>query len=117
MKILGTSPDAIDIAEDRRRFEKIARELGLEQPPNGTATSVDEALDGRGANRLSGAGAAVVRARRARDADRVRRAVARSDYFETAVRVSEERPGARRPLPRGRVRVRRRRDLATARAS
>ncbi len=42
--ILGTSPDAIDIAEDRRRFEKIARELGLEQPANGTATSVEEAL-------------------------------------------------------------------------
>jgi carbamoyl-phosphate synthase large subunit len=42
--ILGTSPDAIDIAEDRRRFEKIARELGLEQPANGTATSVEEAV-------------------------------------------------------------------------
>src|ERR671921_534835 len=44
VKILGTSPDAIDIAEDRRRFEQIARELGLEQPPNGTATSVEEAV-------------------------------------------------------------------------
>ncbi len=43
--ILGTSPDAIDVAEDRRRFEKIARELGLTQPPNGTATSVDEAAE------------------------------------------------------------------------
>ncbi len=43
--ILGTSPDAIDIAEDRRRFEKIAREVGLTQPPNGTATSVEEALE------------------------------------------------------------------------
>jgi carbamoyl-phosphate synthase large subunit len=41
--ILGTSPDAIDAAEDRRRFDAIARELGLTQPPNGTATSVDEA--------------------------------------------------------------------------
>ncbi|MEO6878893.1 MAG: carbamoyl-phosphate synthase large subunit, partial [Gemmatimonadaceae bacterium] len=37
--ILGTSPDAIDMAEDRRRFDTIARELGLQQPPNGTATS------------------------------------------------------------------------------
>jgi carbamoyl-phosphate synthase large subunit len=45
VRILGTSPDAIDIAEDRRRFERIARELGLKQPPNGTATSVDEALE------------------------------------------------------------------------
>jgi carbamoyl-phosphate synthase large subunit len=43
--ILGTSPDAIDTAEDRRRFEKIAREIGLTQPPNGTATSVDEAVE------------------------------------------------------------------------
>ncbi|MDQ3698032.1 MAG: carbamoyl-phosphate synthase large subunit [Gemmatimonadota bacterium] len=43
--ILGTSPDAIDIAEDRRRFDRIARELGIHQPPNGTATSVDEAIE------------------------------------------------------------------------
>ncbi len=42
--ILGTTPDAIDIAEDRRRFEKIARELGITQPPSGTATSTDEAV-------------------------------------------------------------------------
>ncbi|HEX6814555.1 MAG TPA: carbamoyl-phosphate synthase large subunit, partial [Gemmatimonadaceae bacterium] len=41
--ILGTSPDAIDIAEDRRRFEAIARETGVNQPPSGTATSLDEA--------------------------------------------------------------------------
>jgi len=43
VRILGTTPDAIDIAEDRRRFEKIARELGIAQPPAGTATSTDEA--------------------------------------------------------------------------
>jgi carbamoyl-phosphate synthase large subunit len=43
--ILGTSPDSIDAAEDRRRFEAIAREIGLTQPPNGTATSVEEALE------------------------------------------------------------------------
>jgi carbamoyl-phosphate synthase large subunit len=43
VRILGTSPDAIDIAEDRRRFETIARELGIAQPPSGTATSTDEA--------------------------------------------------------------------------
>ncbi|MCC7195584.1 MAG: carbamoyl-phosphate synthase large subunit [Gemmatimonadaceae bacterium] len=44
VRILGTSPDSIDIAEDRRRFEKIARELGVAQPPNGTATSTEEAV-------------------------------------------------------------------------
>ncbi len=42
--ILGTSPDAIDAAEDRKRFEALARELGVAQPPSGTATSVDEAV-------------------------------------------------------------------------
>src|SRR5439155_25435941 len=42
--ILGTSPDAIDVAEDRRRFEAIARSIGLEQPPHGTAISPEEAL-------------------------------------------------------------------------
>ncbi|HSD32961.1 MAG TPA: carbamoyl-phosphate synthase large subunit [Gemmatimonadales bacterium] len=42
--ILGTSPDAIDTAEDRERFEQLARRLGVTQPPNGTARSVAEAL-------------------------------------------------------------------------
>jgi carbamoyl-phosphate synthase large subunit len=42
--ILGTPPEAIDAAEDRGRFEAIARELGIVQPPNGTALTVAEAL-------------------------------------------------------------------------
>jgi carbamoyl-phosphate synthase large subunit len=42
--ILGTSPDAIDIAEDRRRFDAVARKLGVKQPDNGTATSITEAI-------------------------------------------------------------------------
>ena len=44
VRILGTSADAIDIAEDRRRFEAIARRLKIAQPPSGTATSTDEAV-------------------------------------------------------------------------
>jgi carbamoyl-phosphate synthase large subunit len=44
VRILGTSPDAIDAAEDRKRFEALARELGVAQPPSGTATSVEEAV-------------------------------------------------------------------------
>jgi carbamoyl-phosphate synthase large subunit len=44
VRILGTQPDAIDIAEDRRRFDAIARRLGIRQPENGTATSLDEAI-------------------------------------------------------------------------
>ena len=42
--ILGTSPDAIDAAEDRGRFEALARELGIEQPKNGTAMTLADAL-------------------------------------------------------------------------
>ena len=42
--ILGTPPEAIDAAEDRARFEAIARELGVAQPPNGTALNLAEAL-------------------------------------------------------------------------
>jgi len=41
--ILGTSPDAIDLAEDRERFQKLLRSLELRQPENGTACSPEEA--------------------------------------------------------------------------
>ncbi len=41
--ILGTSPDAIDLAEDRRRFQELLQRLGLKQPDNGTAYSAAEA--------------------------------------------------------------------------
>ncbi len=41
--ILGTSPDAIDLAEDRKRFSALLHELGIPQPESGTATSLDEA--------------------------------------------------------------------------
>ena len=44
VKILGTSPEAIDLAEDRKRFEALARDLGVAQPPAGTAMSPDEAV-------------------------------------------------------------------------
>jgi len=43
VRILGTTPDAIDRAEDRERFAAILHRLGLAQPPNGTARSFDEA--------------------------------------------------------------------------
>ncbi|MCC6913604.1 MAG: carbamoyl-phosphate synthase large subunit, partial [Rhodospirillaceae bacterium] len=41
--ILGTSPDAIDLAEDRERFQRLLEDLKLRQPANGTARSADEA--------------------------------------------------------------------------
>jgi len=43
IKILGTSPDAIDLAEDRERFSKILSKSKLRQPPNGIARSAEEA--------------------------------------------------------------------------
>ena len=43
--ILGTSPDAIDRAEDRERFQALIEKLGLLQPPNGTAMDLDQALE------------------------------------------------------------------------
>ncbi|MAZ31957.1 MAG: carbamoyl phosphate synthase large subunit [Thalassospira sp.] len=42
--ILGTSPDSIDLAEDRDRFQELIHKLGLKQPANGIARSVDEAV-------------------------------------------------------------------------
>jgi len=42
--IIGTSPDSIDIAEDRERFQRLLHELGLKQPPNRTARTEEQAL-------------------------------------------------------------------------
>ena len=42
--IIGTTPDSIDLAEDRERFQKLVESLGLRQPPNCTARSKSEAL-------------------------------------------------------------------------
>ncbi len=42
--IIGTTPDMIDAAEDRERFQKLLNELGLKQPPNRTARAPQEAL-------------------------------------------------------------------------
>ena len=45
IKIIGTSPDSIDLAEDRKRFAALLWELGIPQAPNGMATSHEEAKD------------------------------------------------------------------------
>ena len=42
--ILGTSPDAIDLAEDRQRFQKLLHQMKLRQPPNGLARSEEQAI-------------------------------------------------------------------------
>jgi carbamoyl-phosphate synthase large subunit len=44
VRILGTQPDAIDLAEDRGRFSAVLDELGIDQPPGGVASSTDAAL-------------------------------------------------------------------------
>ena len=44
VKILGTTPDTIDLAEDRDRFRRIMRELGIPQPDSGMASTLEEAL-------------------------------------------------------------------------
>jgi carbamoyl-phosphate synthase large subunit len=42
--MIGTSPDSIDLAEDRERFQHMIEKIGLKQPPNRTARNADEAL-------------------------------------------------------------------------
>ncbi len=45
VRILGTSPDTIDLAEDRDRFRNIIKKLGIPQPESGMASTLDEALE------------------------------------------------------------------------
>jgi carbamoyl-phosphate synthase large subunit len=89
--ILGTSPESIDLAEDRKRFGKLLEDLQIPQPPGVMATSVDEAL--AGAEKIGypvlvrpsyvlGGRAMVI----AYDADAVSR------YMKEAVEFSQDRP-------------------------
>src|SRR3989454_10710805 len=89
--IIGTSPDSIDLAEDRKRFGALLNELGIPQPENGTATSIEGAREA--ANRigypillrpsyvLGGRAMAIVY-----DQDTL------DDYMRTAVDFSHDRP-------------------------
>jgi carbamoyl-phosphate synthase large subunit len=45
VKVIGTSPDSIDLAEDRKRFGALLKQLGIPQPENGMAASVEEARE------------------------------------------------------------------------
>ena len=45
VRVIGTSPDSIDLAEDRKRFGSLLKELGIPQPDNGMAASVEEARE------------------------------------------------------------------------
>jgi carbamoyl-phosphate synthase large subunit len=89
--IIGTSPDSIDLAEDRKRFGSLLNELGIPQPENGTATSIEGAREA--ANRigypvlvrpsyvLGGRAMAIVYDENTLD-----------DYMRTAVDFSHDRP-------------------------
>ncbi|CAG4973292.1 carbamoyl-phosphate synthase large subunit [Novilysobacter luteus] len=89
--IIGTSPDSIDLAEDRERFQKLVEDLGLKQPPNRIARKAEEAvalarevgypLVVRPSYVLGGRAMEVVHS----DADLER-------YIREAVRVSEKSP-------------------------
>jgi carbamoyl-phosphate synthase large subunit len=89
--IIGTSPDSIDLAEDRKRFGALLSDLGIPQPENGTATSVDEAREiaerigypvlVRPSYVLGGRAMAIVYDQETLD-----------DYMRTAVDFSHDRP-------------------------
>ncbi len=91
VSILGTQPDAIDTAEDRKRFDAIARSLGIRQPENGIATSLEEAVTAatrigypvlvRPSYVLGGRAMEIVY-----DEPSLRQ------YFDRAARVSEDKP-------------------------
>jgi carbamoyl-phosphate synthase large subunit len=89
--IIGTSPESIDLAEDRKRFGKLLQELDIPQPPATTATNVEEALAGADAigypvlvrpSYVLGGRAMVIAYDRA----------AVSQYMAAAVEYSQERP-------------------------
>ena len=58
VKILGTSPDVIDLAEDRDRFRQIMQKLKIPQPESGMASTLEQALADCAQDRLSAHGAA-----------------------------------------------------------
>ena len=112
--IIGTSPESIDLAEDRKRFGKLLEELEIPQAPGAMATSASKKRS-QGAKRIGypGAGAAFLCARRTRHGDRLRRGD-RRPLHERGGRVFAGPAGADRSLPRRRDRSRRGRALATA---
>ena len=108
--VLGTSPEAIDDAEHRGAFSRVLHDTGLPAPKHGMATTFAEAREIAADHRLPGAGPALLRARRPRDGDRLRRRHPRGLHRQ-GHRRQRRPPGAGRPVPGGRRRDRRRRPL------
>ena len=72
MKILGTSPSVIDLAEDRDLFREMMDKLEIPMPESGMATTVEEALAIAKEDRLSGYGSSFLRTRRSRNGSCIR---------------------------------------------
>jgi carbamoyl-phosphate synthase large subunit len=98
VKIIGTSPETIDLAEDRDRFRKIMEKLNIPQPPSGMASTLEEAIEiakigyplmVRPSYVLGGRGMKVVL-----DEEMLRQ------YVTAAVDVTPDRPLADRYVPR-----------------
>ena len=108
--IIGTSPDSIDVAEDRERFQQLLTKLGLRQPANATARDEERAIElarevgfpliVRPSYVLGGRAMEIVY-----EEEDLR------TYMREAVQGVEREPGAARPLPRPRDRGRRGRGL------
>ena len=116
--VLGTSPESIDLAEDRERWNALCARLEIPQPAGGTAVDLRGGPGHRGPGRLSGPGAARATCSAGRameivyDDDDLRRAMDELAGFGSLGReggLSARAPGAGRPLPGGRHRGRRRR--------
>ncbi len=95
VKIMGTSPDSIDLAEDRERFNKLVSELGLKQPAGAITRSADEAI--RRADEIGYP--VVVRPSYVLGGRAMEIVYKREDlvrYISEAVRVSQNRPNTHR---------------------
>ena len=97
--IIGTSPDSIDMAEDRERFQVLVKNLGLKQPANATARTEDQAVALARTVGFPARRAPVVRARRPCDGSRVQRGRPAHLHDHRGQGVQRQ-PRAARSLPR-----------------
>ncbi len=96
--IIGTSPDSIDMAEDRERFQQFLHKLGLKQPPNRTARAETQALQLADEIGYPLVVRPELRARRPRDGDRARRARPRALHARSG-QGQQRLACAARPFP------------------
>ena len=90
VRLLGTSADAIDRAEDRGRFDEVLTKLALKRPRSGIARRSSEAQRDRRRHRLPGARAPELRARRPRHDDRLHARASSSSSSRRAFEAARE---------------------------